>query len=346
MKNFIKLPKLSRGDQVAVISPSNGLPGLFPWVQDLGYERLKNEFDLTPKEYPTTRQMGAPLEDRARDIMAAFADKNNKAVFASIGGEDQIQLIKYLKDEIFLQNPKPFFGSSDNTHLHNYLWSQGIRSYYGGDVMTNFAFQGKMVDLTKKFIGHALFDEGEIELQVSDKFNDIGLDWADKSNLNKLRQFEPNQGLIWDGNQNAEGVLWGGCVESLIVQATTNLYLPKDTDLDNTILYLETAEDIPEHWVIEYLLIGYGEKGWLDKFSAILVGRPKAWEFNKQNDANQKAQYKKEQIESVLKIVRQYNKNIPVIQNLDFGHTSPQIILPSGNRARIDSQNHKIYLTY
>lgn len=115
MKQFQKLPKLSPGDQVGVISPSAGLPGIFPWVQDLGLTRMREVFKLNPIEYPTTRTMGAPLKDRARDIMAAFADPNNKAVFTSVGGSDQIRLIKYLDPQIFLDNPKPFFGYSDNT---------------------------------------------------------------------------------------------------------------------------------------------------------------------------------------------------------------------------------------
>jgi len=88
MKNFIKLPKLSKGDQVAVISPSAGLPQIFPWVQDLGLDRMKTIFGLVPVEYPTTRILGSSLEDRARDVMDAFADPKNKAVFTSIGGSD------------------------------------------------------------------------------------------------------------------------------------------------------------------------------------------------------------------------------------------------------------------
>lgn len=346
MNNFIKLPRLSKGDQVAIISPSTGLPELFPWVQDQGYKRLQEIFGLKPKEYPTTRQMNSPLKDRAEDIMSAFSDPNNKAVFASIGGEDQIQLIKYLDPQIFIDNPKPFFGYSDNTHLHNFLWNLSIPSYYGGAIMTQFAFQRQIPELTKEYIERALFEKGEFELKSSEEFNDIGLDWADKDNLGKQRTFEKNKPLNWNGSQNAEGVLWGGCVESLIVQSTAQKYLPKDSQLDNVILYLETAEDIPEHWIIQYLLIGFGERGWLDRFSGILVGRPKAWEFNKQNDAEQKAKYKEEQIETVINTVRQYNQTIPIIQNLDFGHTDPQIIVPSGNKARIDSTNQKIYFTY
>jgi muramoyltetrapeptide carboxypeptidase LdcA involved in peptidoglycan recycling len=346
MKQFKKLSKLSKGDQVAVISPSAGLPGLFPWVQDLGLERMRDVFGLQPIEYPTTRVMGSSLEDRARDVMAAFADPKNKAVFASIGGSDQIKLIKHLDPAVFANNPKPFFGFSDNTHLHNFLWNLGIPSYYGGGVMSQFGMNTKMLDITVNSLNHALFDEGEYELEVADEYNDIGLNWSDKENLRKSRQMEANKGLFWDGSTDAEGILWGGCVESLIVQSATGKYLPKDDDLEGTILFLESAEDIPEHWIVGYLLTGFGERGWLNKFQAVLVGRPKAWDFDKQNTAEQKAAYSEEQRQTVLKVVRQYNQTIPVVQNLDFGHTDPQVALPNGGKVRIATNEKKIYLNY
>jgi muramoyltetrapeptide carboxypeptidase LdcA involved in peptidoglycan recycling len=346
MKQFVKLPKLVTGDQVAVVSPSAGLPDIFPWVQDLGLTRMHEIFDLHPIEYPTTRKMGSSLEDRARDIMDAFADPKNKAIFASIGGSDQIKLIKYLDPRVFLANPKPFFGYSDNTHLHNFLWNLGIPSYYGGGVMNQFGMNVKMFESTVNSLNHALFEEGEYELQVAEEYNDEGLDWSLEENLNKDRKLESNDGLIWDGSIDAEGTLWGGCVESLIVQSSTTKYLPADDDLANTVLFIETAEDIPEHWIVEYLLTGFGERGWFDKFQAILVGRPKAWDFDKQNSVDEKAEYRKKQRKTVLEVVRAYNKDIPVVQNLDFGHTDPQVILPNGGKVRIATSEKKIYLTY
>ncbi len=346
MKEFVTLEKLSKGDQVAVISPSSGLPELFPWVQDLGLSRMREQFGLTPVEYPTTRKMGSSLEDRARDIMAAFADKENMAVFASIGGEDQIKLIKFLDPKIILNNPKPFFGFSDNTHLHNFLWNLGIPSYYGGGVMNQFGMNVKMFDETVQSIKQALFKSGEFELKVSTEYNDVSLDWSEKENLAKQRTVEPNDGFFWDGHKEAEGILWGGCVESLVVQCSTDKYLPSDDSIEGTVLVLETAEDIPEHWIIEYVLTGFGERGWFDKFQAVLVGRPKAWEFNKQNSKEQKAEYRKQQRETVLRVVREYNATIPVVQNLDFGHTDPQIVMPLGNIAKISSEQKKIILTY
>lgn len=346
MKKFIKLPKLKKGDQVAVVSPSAGLPGLFPKVQDLGLQRLKDEFGLIPKEYPTTRQMGSSLEDRARDLMAAFKDPENKAVIASIGGHDQVKLMKHLDPAVFLNNPKPFFGFSDNTHLQIFLWNLGVPGYYGGSTLTQFAMQQKMDDFTIKYLRYALFEGGEVELTRSEYYKDEGLDWSDESNLQKARKKELNQQWHWDGSQNSTGVLWGGCVESLIVQMSTEKYLPHGDQLKGAILFLETAEDIPEHWIIEYLLIGMGERGWLQNFSGVLIGRPKTWEFNKQLTVEEKSIYQKDQRDTVVKTIREYNKTVPIIQNLDFGHTDPQFPVPNGQVCRINSEAKKIFLHF
>lgn len=346
MKQFVKLKKLKAGDQVAIISPSMGIPSLFPWVYELGISRIEEDFRLKTTEYPTTRQMGSSLEDRARDVMAAFSDPNNKAVIASIGGEDQIKLLKYLDKNVFLNSPKPFFGFSDNTHLHNYLWNLGIPSYYGGSIMTQYAMQTSMHDFTVKYLNNALFESGFIELESSPEYTDIGLDWTDKENLTKSRMMEPNDGWFWDGDNDAEGILWGGCIESLLAQTASDIYLPESRDLDGTVLFLETAEDIPEHWLVEYLLTGFGERGWLEKFSAIIVGRPKAWEFDKQNPTEIKQEYAKNQRKTIIDTIRYYNKTIPIVQNLDFGHTDPQISLPMGRVMKLDSKNKKISVDF
>jgi muramoyltetrapeptide carboxypeptidase LdcA involved in peptidoglycan recycling len=278
--------------------------------------------------------------------MAAFSDPKNKAVFASIGGEDQIQLIKYLDPAVFKENPKPFFGYSDNTHLHNFLWNLGIPSFYGGGIMTQFAMQGRMDDYTINSLKHALFENSSVEISPSTEFNEIGLRWKDKDNLSIIREYAQNQGHMWDGKGVHEGVLWGGCVESFIAQMATAKYLPQDTDLDGVVLYLETAEDIPDQWIIEYLLVGMGERGWLDRFSAILVGRPKAWEFNKQLNQEERDNYRKEQRLAVQRTVRKYNQRIPIVQNIDFGHTDPQCIVPSGSIANVNADNQTIIFEY
>lgn len=347
MKPYVELQKLKPGDKVAVLSPSAGLPGLFPWVQDLGLERLESVFQLVPVEYPTTRQINSSPEDRAFDVMAAFSDPDIKAIIASIGGNDQIKIIKYLHAEVIARNPKAFFGFSDNTHLHVYLSNLGVPSYYGGAIMTQFAFQQGMQPLTVDSLNRALFEGGEMRLSGAKEYNDVGIDWADKTCLVQSRVFEANDGLIWDGTQRAEGMLWGGCVESMILQVAAGIYLPSVGEMKDKILFLETAEDIPPHWVIKYLLTGLGERGWFsDCLSGIMVGRPKAWDFSQQNDTEWKKIYREEQRATVVDAVRAYNSDIPIVQNVDFGHTDPQVVIPIGRIAKLLPASKEIVLNY
>jgi len=90
----------------------------------------------------------------------------------------------------------------------------------------------------------------------------------------------------------------------------------------------------------------FGERGILSRVRAIFIGRPKAWDFSKQNTDEQKVEYKKEQRETILNTIREYNKAIPVVQNMDFGHTAPQICLPSGNIVRVDGRSKKIFAEF
>lgn len=315
-------------------------------MQDLGLERIRTVFNLEPVEYPTTRRMGSSLQDRATDIMAAFSDPSIKAIIASIGGTDQIKLLKLLESDVIKANPKPFFGFSDNTHLHIYLSNLGIPSYYGGCVMTQFAMQKEMMDITVESLNKALFDGGTLKTSGSPVYNDIGLDWANKESLNGVRPLEENDGLIWDGDRNASGLLWGGCIESMVAQCSTEKYLPEAKELNGKILFLESAESIPPHWVVKYLLVGLGERGWFNYLNGVMVGRPKAWDFGQQNTADQKAKYRADQREVVVTTIREYNKTIPIVQNVDFGHTDPQIVLPIGGSAVLSPADNTITLNY
>lgn len=210
-----KLCKLKPGDKVAILSPSFAAPGKWPAVYQLGLKRLRDDFDLVPVEYPTTAKLGATGAERSADIIAAFSDPEIKAIIASIGGDDQVTYVKNLRREPFAQNPKPFFGYSDNSHLCNFLFLNGVPSFYGDSLFTQYAMQGSMDEYTVKYLRHALFEEGEFELLPSDTYNDQGLGWDNLDLLDTKRTHWPNEGWYWDGSQDAVGTLWGGCVESV-----------------------------------------------------------------------------------------------------------------------------------
>lgn len=343
---FVELEKLKKGDKVAILSPSFAAPGKWPHMHELGLKRLREVFGLEPVEFPTTRKLGASAKERSTDLVSAFEDKRIKAVIASLGGDDQVTYIKILPPGPFKDNPKPFFGFSDNTHFCNFLWLLGIPSYYGASIFTQFAMQVEMDGFTVEFIKQALFDGGEVELKQSDSYNDIGLDWNDPTTIDKRRTYEKNDGWFWDGAQSSQGVSWGGCLESIDEMLRHGIEIPSLDDFKNIVLFTETSEEIPSADYVFRVYRALGERGILERVKGILVGRPKAWHFNMQNSTAQKEEYRKAQREAILKAVRSYNKTVPVIQNMDFGHTDPQIPMPNGKKIRIDSSAKKIFAEF
>ena len=331
---------------MAILSPSFAAPGRFPDVYKLGLERLETVFGLVPVEYPTTAKLGATAEERSADLVAAFENPEIKAVIATIGGDDQVTYIKNLSAEPFVNNPKPFFGYSDNSHFCNFLFLNGIPSYYGGSLFTQFAMQGEMDEYTVRYIKHALFEEGEFELVASETYNDQGLNWDDSSLLKTKRQHWLNEGFVWNGTKNTEGVLWGGCVESVDEMLRHGVQIPTLEQFKNIVLMLETSEEIPSADYVFRVFRALGERGILERVQGVLIGRAKAWEFDTQNTLEQKAEYRKQQQETVLRAVRQYNAEIPLVQNMNFGHTDPQIPMPHGSKIRIEAEHKRIFATF
>jgi len=343
---FEKIKKIKKGDKIAIVSPSFAAPGKWPYVYELALKRVKEVFHLEPVEFQFTKKIGASGEERGEDLINAFENRDIKAVMASIGGNDQVTYIKNLPTKPFKKNPKMFFGYSDNSHFCNFLWLNGIPSYYGAHLFTQLGMQRKMDDFTIEYINHALFEEGVFELKSSPTFNDVGLNWDDPKNLNGERVHEKNDGWFWDGDSDAEGITWGGCLESIDEMLRNDIEIPTLRQFEGIILFTETSEEMPSEETVFRVYRALGERGILQRVKGIMVGRPKAWHFNNQQSSGKRIEHRKRQREVILKAIRTYNKSIPVIQNMDFGHTDPQICIPYGKKAVIKSSEKRIFVDF
>ncbi|MEU2285047.1 S66 peptidase family protein [Streptomyces sp. NPDC013178] len=341
-------PKPSPGDRVAVISPGAGLPGLFPRPFELGLRRLREDYELEPVEYPTTRKMGSTPQERADDIHAAFADPDIKAVIASIGGDDQITVLPLLDRELIRANPKPFFGMSDNTNLLMFLHNTGIVGYHGATVMTALGRPVAMNELTAESLRAALFTPGEYELRPADRWNDVDRDWADPATFDAEPETRPGTGWTWvNPDRVVEGRSWGGCLEILGWLLMADREIPRDLSaFDGGVLILETSEELPSGTEVFRTLRNMGERGLLQRFSALLMGRAKTWSFERPNGPEEAARYATEQREAVLRAMRTYAPDTTIVFDVDFGHTDPQLVIPYGGVVRVDGPARRITVTY
>ncbi len=341
---------LQPGDKVAIVSPSAGIPSIFPWVYEQGVSRIREIFQLDPVEFPTALKSPEHLSKnpkaRADDINKAFADPSIKAIIATIGGNDQIRILPYLDKKIIVANPKPFMGYSDNTNLHLFLWNLGITSFYGGAVMTQFAMGGGMHPYTVDMIKRALFNPSIGEVHPSQEWSDVDLDWADKQNLSKARPFYASSGWIWHNHleDTLKGILWGGCLEVLDFHLSIKRHLPSHEELDGAILFLETSEEMPPAGFVYRFFAALAELGYLKLFKAILMAYPKAQSLGMNPPEGREAFIQNQQT-AVKTALNDYNVSIPVIFNMNFGHTDPQMIIPSGGTVIIDGIQKRVYFS-
>ncbi|WP_331236578.1 S66 peptidase family protein [Natronorarus salvus] len=156
-------------------------------------------------------------------------------------------------------------------------------------------------------------------------------------------EYEPNPGWRWEGSdRSATGRLWGGCRPIAEWQLATDRYLPDPDDLDGGVLALETAEDLPGPEDVAATLVCLGERGLLERFSAVLLGRPPGRSHHQEPLRERREAYRERLYERVVAEVERYNPAAPVVLGLDWGHTTPIAPLPIGGRVRIDPGSEAI----
>jgi muramoyltetrapeptide carboxypeptidase LdcA involved in peptidoglycan recycling len=345
--DFSYPPKPARGDKVAILSPSGRSPSQFPAPFELGLARLRGEFELVPVEYPTTRAPHASPAERAADIHAAWADPEIKAVIASIGGEDELKVLAEIDPDTLVANPKPFFGYSDNTNLHLLLWNLGVVSYHGGAVMVEFARGSSVHPITRQSLEQALFTEGAYALEQPDKYSDEDRDWSDPEALAAAPLMIPAEPWSWYGpSARIVGRAWGGSLEVVDFHLRASRYLLPMESYEGKVLLLETSEELPAASYVYRVLMGMGERRLLQQFAAILWARPKAWSFEQPNTLPERIAYVETQREAVLAALAEYHPDALLVFGVDFGHTDPQYVIPSGGEVTVDATERRIEVRY
>jgi muramoyltetrapeptide carboxypeptidase LdcA involved in peptidoglycan recycling len=347
MHELSRPPKARPGDKVAVISPSFAAPAVAPAVHEQALRRLAELTGLVPVELPTTRQLGASAEARAADINAAFADPEIRAVLAVIGGEDQITVIPHLDPEPLRRDPKPFLGYSDNTNLHQWLWVNGVASFYGGSTQVHLGLGPAVDDVHGRSLRAALLTGETLEVTDPGESEDVGKDWNDPRALEEYGDREPTEPWSWSGPaRRVAGPAWGGCVEALQWILTAGRFPADPGVLDGGVLLLETSEELLPAREVAWIVRSLGERGLIGAVDAVLLARPPVSDFDRRPDPEERVRLRAAQRDAVLEQVAHYNPDAVVCVGIPFGHTRPQWILPHGGPITVDGAERRVFADY
>jgi len=320
-------PKLKNGDEIRVIAPSRSLSFLSNETRKIAQSRFKNlglnvSFSKNAEEIDEFNS--SSIKSRVSDLHEAFADKNVKAIFTTLGGFNSNQLLKHLDYNLIRKNPKILCGYSDITALSNAIYAKtGLVTYYGPHFSTLGMVKG--LDYTIEYLTKCLFEDSEFEINPSESWSD------DPWYMNQeKRKFIKNQGLLTITEGKAEGLIIGGNLGTLhLLQGTE--FMPS---LKDKLLFLEDDELAKDYTgaTFERCLQSMLQLPNSNKLRGLVMGR-----FQKASEMTP------EKINRIINTKKEI-KNIPIIANVDFGHTTPQITFPIGGSARLNATKKGVEL--
>lgn len=311
--------KLNKNDVIEIISPSNGVKAKKIKKYDKAIEKLENYgFKVMEDKYVRNSDNGtsSSADNRALEFNKAIVDKKVKALMACSGGDYLVQILDLINFKNIKRNVKWIQGQSDITPLLFYITTKL-------DIATIYSFNAKtfgeenvpdsMIDNNIKFIN------GEAPIQTEYGFR-LGEEKIDES-------WE----CITNTKNSISGRIIGGCLDSLKdiigtkydnVKKFINIYKN-----DGIIWYFDVAEMTNED--ILRTMWQFKNAGWFNNCKGILFGR-----------LDNEITYTDTSLSDAIK----YNLdilNIPILINVDIGHTDPVFTIINGSKVEITNNNDK-----
>lgn len=349
---MIKPRALAKGDRVAAISLSWGGASTFPARYQAGKEELQKVYGIQIVETANALRDPAWLRAnpraRADDLHRALTDPSIAGIISTIGGEESIRILPFLDLDLIRLHPKIFMGFSDTTVTHFAFLAAGVVTFYGPSVLTAFGEGGGTFSYTRESVRRSLFSTdpiGEVAPGV-DGWTTEFLDWSDPAAFSRPRRLLPTNGWRFiQGRGSVEGRLIGGCIEVMDWLRGTSVW-PSNSLWDGAILCIETSEEAPAPNDVARMLRSMGALGVIGRISGIIVGRPCRMMREDEIarfDHDAFEDWVGEYDQAILMVVRDElgRSDLPIVTNMDFGHTDPFFVLPLGVMGRIDADEHR-----
>jgi muramoyltetrapeptide carboxypeptidase LdcA involved in peptidoglycan recycling len=315
IKNTIRPKKIKRGAHIRVIAPVRSLKLLSDDSKKEAISRLEN-FGFTVSFGEHVDEIdefnSSSIKSRIEDLHDAFMDKTVDAILTVIGGYNSNQLLQYIDYELIAQNPKIICGFSDVTALANAITAKTGMITYIGPHFSSWGMKYGFEYSAETFV-KCCMEENSFNLLPSKEWSDDPW-YLDQ----EKREFISNDGYWILNPGHALGRIVGSHVRCLNSLQGTE-YWP---GLDDTILILEEDAEINPP-LFDRQLQSLIHQPDFNGVRGILIGR-----FQKETKIT------KELLQKIINTKKEL-QNIPIIANVDFGHTTPLATMPIGGSLEI-----------
>jgi muramoyltetrapeptide carboxypeptidase len=316
----MKPPRLQKGDEIRVVAPSSSFLRLTDFGIQAAERRLTSlGFNVTYAEHTIEEDLlgSSSIMSRVKDLHEAFLDVNVQGILTAIGGFNSNELLPYLDFELIKRHPKILCGYSDITALCNAITTKTGLLTYIGPHFSSFQMDKLQAYQTEHFQA-ATMKEQAFEVFASEAWSQDEWYLPDPK-----RDLHENEWKVYSQSSPVTGICYGGNLGTFQLLFGTR-FLP---DLEQTILFVENAEEDDYHdfarGLASLLQVVHHPK-------ALLIGR-----FPKETEMTE---------ERLLTILNKYPvlREIPVIYDMNFGHTQPIFTIPIGDKATVDTVKKSI----
>lgn len=313
MKNGIKTPR------IGIFCTSDPLVRS---KKETDYSYLKQKgFEVFEQDQVRKRtgHTAGSIPERVEAINELLRDKSVDILMAYWGGANTNQILPHLDYDLFNKFPKPIVGFSDTSALLLAINNlSGIKTYMGPAGIT--FDKPQPFDYTfDYFYKTVVYPEKTVEVHDSSMYAD-DLYFLRKDSDHRVIKDNSGRKVFKDGI--AEGEVCASNLQTLMVLSGTRFF----PNLKDKILFLEESEDEGPSMVHRFLT-HLSQVVDLRSLRGICLGR-----FAEQSG------FKPENSEEMIYEDVFGELNIPIIYNLDFGHTDPLFTVPLGATARIDTK--------
>lgn len=308
--------KLKVGDKIAVIAPSRSMGIINQGTREIANQRFKElDFQLIFGKHIEEMDsfLSSSIKSRIDDLHEAFRNPEIRGIVSVIGGFNSNQLLRYIDWELIRKNPKVFLGYSDITALQNAIFTKTGLVTYSGPAYSTFG-QKLYFDYTLEYFKKCLVEDEAFKIKPSEIWTNDNLWWENQD----IRNLIPNPGPYVINEGETEGTILGAnlCTFNLL-QGTE--YFP---NLKDSILFIEDDENATPVLFDRDLQSLIHQPGF-EGVKGLVIGR-----FEK------RSQMTKEKLTAIIKSKKEL-ANLPVIADIDFGHTQPMITFPVGGEIKI-----------
>lgn len=310
----IKVPApLSKGSRIALITPgwaqqSDIIDSAIIKLREHGFVPvvMKHTYGNNFGSFP------ASDEERASDIMEAFANDSIDAILCTRGGYGTVRLLPLLDKGVINDNPKWLIGYSDISDLHAFMYHAGVASLHGP--MTSHIAGEPDTNEASRHLFQILSNPLPMQYKVA------------PSPYNK--------------SGSAKGRLVGGnllCINGL-AETPYDILMPGEDE--DVILFIE---DVGEKiYAIERVLMRMHLNGSLKRIKGLIIGQ--FTEYGHSQDFNTM----EEMIYYWLKKWGYYEKDnpMPIVFNFPVGHVSENYPMPVGVMTELSVGDNETVISF